>query len=322
MEKRMKIVELDGYAANPGDLSWEPLQELGELTVYDRTPASLVVERAKDADIILINKVLITEEVLSQLPRLKYIGVLATGYNVVDVKAATNRGIVVTNIPAYSTESVAQMTFAHILNITNRIGHYARQSREGRWSSNPDFCYWDTQLWELSGKTIGIVGLGNIGMRVATIARYFGMDVFAFTSKNSADLPEGIQKTTLDGLFAVSDIVSLHCPLTADTRHLINRESLEKMKEGSILINTGRGPLVDEEAVADALASGHLGGYGADVMIDEPPSPNNPLLAQRNAFITPHIAWATREARQRLMDICVRNVKAFIEGKRLNAVNA
>ena len=322
MEKRMKIVELDGYAANPGDLSWEPLQELGELTVYDRTPASLVVERAKDADIILINKVLITDEVLSQLPRLKYIGVLATGYNVVDVKAATKRGIVVTNIPAYSTESVAQMTFAHILNITNRIGHYARQSREGRWSSNPDFCYWDTQLWELSGKTIGIVGLGNIGMRVATIARYFGMDVFAFTSKNSADLPEGIQKTTLDGLFAVSDIVSLHCPLTADTRHLINRESLEQMKEGSILINTGRGPLVDEEAVAEALASGHLGGYGADVMIDEPPSPNNPLLAQRNAFITPHIAWATREARQRLMDICVRNVKAFIEGKRLNAVNA
>lgn len=322
MEKRMKIVELDGYAANPGDLSWEPLQELGELTVYDRTPASLVVERAKDADIILINKVLITDEVLSQLPRLKYIGVLATGYNVVDVKAATKRGIVVTNIPAYSTESVAQMTFAHILNITNRIGHYARQSREGRWSSNPDFCYWDTQLWELSGKTIGIVGLGNIGMRVATIARYFGMDVFAYTSKNSADLPEGIQKTTLDGLFAVSDIVSLHCPLTADTRHLINRESLEKMKEGSILINTGRGPLVDEEAVAEALASGHLGGYGADVMIDEPPSPNNPLLAQRNAFITPHIAWATREARQRLMDICVRNVKAFIEGKRLNAVNA
>ena len=322
MEKRMKIVELDGYAANPGDLSWEPLQELGELTLYDRTPASLVVERAKDADIILINKVLITEEVLSQLPRLKYIGVLATGYNVVDVKAATKRGIVVTNIPAYSTESVAQMTFAHILNITNRIGHYARQSREGRWSSNPDFCYWDTQLWELSGKTIGIVGLGNIGMRVATIARYFGMDVFAYTSKNSADLPEGIQKTTLDGLFAVSDIVSLHCPLTADTRHLINRESLEKMKEGSILINTGRGQLVDEEAVADALASGHLGGYGADVMIDEPPSPNNPLLAQRNAFITPHIAWATREARQRLMDICVRNVKAFIEGKRLNAVNA
>ena len=299
MKQRMNSVELDGYAANPGDLSWEPLRELGELTVYDRTPASLVVERAKDADIILINKVIIDEEVLSQLPRLKYIGVLATGYNVVDVEAATRRGIVVTNIPAYSTESVAQMTFAHILNITNRIGHYARQSREGRWSSNPDFCYWDTKLCELSGKTIGIVGLGNIGMRVATIARFFGMDVFAYTSKNSADLPEGIQKTTLDGLYAVSDIVTLHCPLNADTRHLINAESLAKMKEGSILINTGRGPLVDEEAVAEALASGHLGGYGADVMIDEPPSPNNPLLAQRNAFITPHIAWATRRSEER-----------------------
>lgn len=321
MSKKMKIVELDGYAANPGDLSWEPLQELGELTVYDRTPASLVVERAKDADIILINKVVIDEKVLSQLPRLKYIGVLATGYNVVDVEAATRHGVVVTNIPAYSTESVAQMTFAHILNITNRIGHYARQSREGRWSHNPDFCYWDTHLCELAGKTIGIVGLGNIGQRVACIARYFGMDVFAYTSKNSADLPEGIQKTTMDGLLAVSDIITLHCPLNEQTRHLINAETLAKMKEGSILINTGRGPLVDEQAVADALASGHLLGYGADVMIDEPPSANNPLLAQRNAFITPHIAWATREARQRLMDVCVKNVKAFIEGHPTNAVN-
>ena len=321
MSKKMKIVELDGYAANPGDLSWEPLQELGELTVYDRTPASLVVERAKDADIILINKVVIDEEVLSQLPRLKYIGVLATGYNVVDVEAATRHGVVVTNIPAYSTESVAQMTFAHILNITNRIGHYARQSREGRWSHNPDFCYWDTHLFELAGKTIGIVGLGNIGQRVACIARYFGMDVFAYTSKNSADLPEGIQKTTMDGLLAVSDIITLHCPLNEQTRHLINAETLAKMKEGSILINTGRGPLVDEQAVADALASGHLLGYGADVMIDEPPSANNPLLAQPNAFITPHIAWATREARQRLMDVCVKNVKAFIEGHPTNAVN-
>lgn len=319
-KKMIKIVELDGYAANPGDLSWEPLKELGDLTVYDRTPEELVVERAKDADAILINKVRVDEAVLSQLPRLKYIGVLATGYNVVDVAAARRRGIVVTNIPAYSTESVAQMTFAHILNITNRIGHYARQSREGRWSHNPDFCYWDTQLCELAGKTIGIVGLGNIGQRVARIARYFGMDVFAYTSKNTADLPEGVQKTTLDGLFAVSDVLSLHCPLTAETYHLINKESLAKMKEGSILINTGRGPLVDEQAVAEALASGHLMGYGADVMIDEPPSPNNPLFAQRNAFITPHIAWATREARQRLMDICVENVRAFVSGAPQNVV--
>lgn len=317
----MKIVELDGYAANPGDLSWEPLREIGELTVYDRTPDELVVERAKDADAILINKIRIDEKVLSQLPKLKYIGVLATGYNIVNIEAAKRHHVTVTNIPAYSTESVAQMTFAHILNITNRIGHYARQSREGRWSKNPDFCYWDTPLFELSGKTIGIVGLGNIGKRVAQIARLFGMDVFAYTSKNSADLPDGIQKTTLDGLFAVSDIITLHCPLSENTLHLINKEALDKMKQGSILINTGRGPLVDEQAVADALASGHLLGYGADVMTDEPPVDGSPLLNERNAFITPHIAWATLEARQRLMDICVDNLRAFVNGTPKNVVN-
>ena len=316
----MKIVELDGYAANPGDLSWEPLKALGKFTLYDRTPPELVVERAKEADAILINKVAIDEKVLSQLPRLRYIGVLATGYNVVDVEAAARRGIVVTNIPAYSTDSVAQMTFAHILNITNRVEHYARQSREGRWSSNPDFCYWDTPLVELSGKTLGIVGFGNIGKSVAAIARQFGMDVFAYTSKNSTDLPEGIQKTTLDGLFATSDILSLHCPLTPQTRHLIDAEALSKMKQGSILINTGRGPLVDEQAVADALASGHLLAYGADVLSDEPPLIDNPLLKQPNAFITPHIAWATLEARQRLMDICVANLRAFIDGTPQNDV--
>ena len=316
----MKIVELDGYAANPGDLSWEPLRQLGELTIYDRTPAELVVERAKDADAILINKVYIDENVLSQLPRLRYIGVLATGYNVVDVEAAARRGIVVTNIPAYSTESVAQMAFAHILNITTRVDHYARQCREGRWSQNPDFCYWDTPLLELSGKTLGIVGLGNIGSRVASLARQFGMDVFAFTSKNSTELPEGVQKTTLDGLFSISDVLSLHCPLTPQTRHLINAETLAKMKPGSILINTGRGPRVDEQAVADALASGHLLGYGADVMTDEPPQADNPLFRQPNAFITPHIAWATLEARQRLMAICVENLRAFINGTPQNEV--
>lgn len=321
MERKIQIVELDGYAANPGDLSWEPLKELGELTLYDRTPAELVVERAKNADAILINKIRIDEAVLAQLPRLKYIGVLATGYNVVDVEAAARHGVVVTNIPAYSTDSVAQMTFAHILNITTRVAHYAREAREGQWSRNPDFCYWDTPLIELSGKTIGIVGLGNIGMSVARIARLFGMDVFAHTSKNSADLPEGIQKTTLDGLFSVSDVLTLHCPLTPETRHLINAESLAKMKQGSILINTGRGPLVDEQAVADALASGHLAGYGADVMTDEPPSADNPLLQQPNAFLTPHIAWATLEARQRLMDICVENLRVFLNGTPQNVVS-
>lgn len=316
----MKIVELDGYAANPGDLSWEPLKSFGELIVYDRTPADQVVERAKDADAILINKIQITEEVLAQLPRLKYIGVLATGYNVVDIDAANRHGVVVTNIPSYSTDSVAQMTFSLLLTMAFRPEHYARQNREGRWSRNPDFCYWDTPLMELAGKTIGIVGLGNIGMRVATIAKDFGMDVFALTSKNSTDLPPGIQKTTLEGLLAVSDVLSLHCPLTEQTNRLINRNTIAKMKHGAILINTGRGQLVDETNVAEALANGKLAAYGADVMSCEPPQANNPLFAQPNAFLTPHIAWATREARQRLMEIAVNNVKAFINGTPQNVV--
>ena len=317
----MKIVELDGYAANPGDLSWEPLRELGELVVYDRTAPADVVERAKDADMVLINKIMMTEEVMKQLPRLKYIGVLATGYNVVDIEAASRHGIVVTNIPAYSTDSVAQTTFALLLAITNRVEHYAEENRNGRWSSNPDFCYWDTPLMELAGKTMGIVGLGNIGMRVATIAKDFGMDVFALTSKNSTDLPPGIQKTTLEGLLAVSDVLSLHCPLTEQTNRLINHNTIAKMKHGAILINTGRGQLVDETDVAEALANGKLAAYGADVMSCEPPQANNPLFAQPNAFLTPHIAWATREARQRLMEIAVNNVKAFINGTPQNVVN-
>jgi glycerate dehydrogenase len=316
----MKIVVLDGYSANPGDLSWDQLEALGELTVYPRTAATKVVECAKDADIILSNKVKITEDIINQLPKLKYIGVLATGYNIIDIDYAHQRGIVVSNIPAYSTDSVVQMTFAHILNITNQVGHYADQVRKGRWSKNEDFCYWDTPLAELAGKTIGIVGLGNIGMRVATIARQFGMDVFAMTSKESALLPSGIQKTTLNGLLSVSDVLSLHCPLTKDTDKLINAERLELMKPGSILINTGRGQLVDEEAVANALASGHLMGYGADVMTLEPPSKNNPLLKQPNAYFTPHIAWASKEARTRLISIAAENVKAFIEGTPKNKV--
>ncbi len=317
----MKIVVLDGFAANPGDLSWEGMQALGELTVYDRTAPEEVMERCNDADIVLTNKVILSASTLKQLPQMKYIGVLATGYNVVDIKAARKQGIVVTNIPAYSTDSVAQLTFAHILNITNRVGHYARQNREGRWSSNPDFVYWDTPLIELNGKTLGIVGLGNIGMKVATVARQFGMDVFAMTSKNSSDLPAGIQKTTFEGLLAISDVLSLHCPLTEQTRHLMNAKALKKMKPGTILINTGRGPLVDEQAVADALQSGQLLGYGADVMSQEPPQADNPLLQCPNAFLTPHIAWATFEARQRLMQIAIDNVQAFLKGKPINVVN-
>ncbi|MFQ7113656.1 D-2-hydroxyacid dehydrogenase [Hallella bergensis] len=316
----MKIVVLDGYSANPGDLSWERLEALGELTVYPRISTTKVVECAQDADIILSNKVKITAEVIDKLPKLKYIGVLATGYNIIDVDYARQKGIVVSNIPAYSTDSVVQMTFAHILNITNQVGHYADQVRSGRWSKNADFCYWDTPLTELSGKIIGIVGLGNIGMRVATIARQFGMDVFAVTSKESALLPSGIQKTTLNGLLSIADVLSLHCPLTKDTDKLINAERLELMKPGSILINTGRGQLVDEKAVAKALDSGHLKGYGADVMALEPPSKDNPLLKQAHAYFTPHIAWASKEARTRLINIAADNVKAFLEGSPQNKV--
>lgn len=317
----MKIVELDGFAANPGDLSWEGLKEFGELVVFPRTPADKVIERASDADIILVNKIKITDEMMAQLPNLKYIGVLATGYNTIDIAAAKRRGIIVTNIPAYSTDSVAQMTFAHILNVYNRVDHYAEQTRNGRWSANQDFCYWDTPVHELAGKTLGIIGLGNIGCKVACIARNFGMDVFAFTSKNSADLPSGIQKTTFEGLLSVSDILSLHCPLTETTRHLINKETLGKMRKGAVIINTARGPIVDETAVAEALANGSLSAYCADVMEKEPPANDNPLFAQPNAFITPHIAWATKEARTRLMEICISNVKAFVEGHPVNIVN-
>ena len=317
----MKIVVLDGYAANPNDLSWEDTQALGQLVVFDRTAPDQVLERSADADALLTNKVVLSPEMLAKLPKLKYIGVLATGYNVVDTVAARRQGIVVTNIPAYSTDSVAQLTFAHILNITNSVAHYAAQNRQGRWSASPDFVYWDTPLIELSGKTLGIVGLGNIGMKVATIARTFGMDVFAYTSKNSTDLPIGIQKTTLDGLLAVSDVLSLHCPLNEQTHHLINAQTLKKMKRGAILINTGRGPLVDEQAVADALNDGQLLAYGADVMTQEPPTADNPLLKCQNAYLTPHIAWATYEARQRLMLIATTNLQAFIEGKPVNVVN-
>lgn len=316
----MKIVELDAYAANPGDLSWDGLKELGDFVLYDRTNSEDIVSRAKDADAILINKVRITDEILAQLPKLKYIGELATGYNNIDIKAASKRGITVCNIPAYSTDSVAQMTFAHILNITNQVAHYADENRKGKWSNNPDFCYWDTPLPELSAKTLGIVGLGNIGMKVAKIALDFGMDVFAYTSKNSADLPAGIQKTTIEGLLGVSDILTLHCPLTDDTRELINKETLALMRPGSIIINTGRGQLVNEQDVADALESGQLLGYGADVLTEEPPRADNPLLKQPHAYITPHIAWATKEARQRLLNICVENIKAFQAGEPINVV--
>ena len=291
------------------------------MEVYPRTAPEDVFDRCFNAEIILTNKVVINKQILVSLPRLKYIGVLATGYNVVDVDTASDLDIIVTNIPAYSTDSVVQMTFAHILTMTNRVEHYTQQNRNGRWSNNPDFVYWVTPLIELAGKTMGIVGLGNIGMKVAQLARCFGMEVYAFTSKASSLLPEGIQKTTFEGLLSVSDILSLHCPLNRSTREMINASSLAKMKEGALLINTGRGPLVNEADVAEALRSGHLGGYGADVMCQEPPAEDNPLFSAPNAYITPHIAWATFEARKRLIAIAVGNVKAFIDGNPVNVVN-
>ena len=317
----MNIVILDGYSANPGDLSWKELEELGTLTVYDRTKSDETVARAADAEIVLTNKVILNSEVIAQLPRLKYIGVLATGYNVVDIKAAHDRGIIVTNVPAYSTESVAQMVFAHLLTVTNRTEHYAIQNRDGRWSSNPDFCYWDFPHMELADKTFGVVGLGNIGLRVAQIAHAFGMKVKAVTSKVQSTLPVGIEKVSLEELLATADVLSLHCPLTDSTRHMINAATLQQMKPSAILINTGRGPLVDDQAVADALAKGAIAAYCADVVTEEPPRPDNPLLQQPNAFITPHIAWASMEARVRLLKVAIDNVRSFLNGQPQNVIS-
>ena len=318
----MNIVVLDGYAANPGDLSWEPFRQFGELTVYPRTAAEDVIARASKADIILTNKVQFPREVLQQLPQLKLIAILATGYNTVDCEAAHQLGIAVANIPAYSTESVVQMVFAHLLNVCLRVEHYANDVRKGRWSNNSDFCYWDTPLLELAGKTLGIYGLGNIGRRVAEVANAFGLRVIAHTSKAQEDLPAYITKVDFKELLQQSDVLTLHCPLTKDTHHLINGETLQLMQPTAILINTGRGPLVDEFEVAEALETGCLKAYCADVMGNEPPAADNPLLQVPNAFITPHIAWATFEARQRLMQIALENVKAFINGTPQNVVNS
>lgn len=317
----MKIVVLDGYTANPGDLSWDELKKLGDVTVYDRTKPSETVARATDAEIVLTNKVILGREEISRLPHLLYIGVLATGYNVVDLEAAKERGIIVTNIPAYSTDSVAQMVFAHLLTVTNHTERFANENRQGRWSNSPDFSYYDEPIHELTGKTFGIVGLGNIGKRVARIALAFGMKVKAFTSKPADSLPEGIQKADLKDLFQTSDIISLHCPLTPDTRHLINEETIGWMNSETILINTGRGPLVDDHALAEALKAGRLKAYCADVMTEEPPKADNPLLQVSNAYLTPHVAWASFEARQRLIRIAADNVLNFINGKPQNVVS-
>lgn len=316
----MKIVVLDGYAANPGDLSWDGMKALGECVIYERTAPEEVVERAAGAEVILTNKVVITAEHMAALPDLKYIGVLATGYNIVDVEAARSRGIVVTNIPAYSTASVAQMAFAHILNICLQVQHYTEEVRDGRWTSSPDFCFWDTPLIELSGKKLGIVGLGHTGYATARIAIGFGMQIYAYTSKSHFQLPPEIKKMELDELFRECDIVSLHCPLTEQTRGMVNAARLKTMKPTAILINTGRGPLVNEQDLADALNNGTIYAAGVDVLSQEPPRADNPLLHARNCYITPHIAWASGEARERLMQIAVDNLNGYVTGKVVNNV--
>lgn len=316
----MKIVVLDAYTLNPGERKWEELEELGEVVVHDRTAQLDVVRRAKDAEVVLTNKTILDGFILNLLPKLKYIGVLATGYNVVDLDVARQRGIVVTNIPAYSTQSVAQMAIAHLLNITQRVAHYAHEVHNGVWSAQPDFCYWNTPLIELAGKKIGIVGFGNTGQATAQIAEALGMEVWVYTSKPKKSLPKKYQKVTLNELFSACDVVSLHCPLTAENKEMVNSFRLSLMKQGAILINTSRGGLIDEKALEQALLSGKLLGAGLDVLSSEPVPNGNPLLKLKNCFITPHIAWATRESRMRLMNQAVENLKAWMEGRTINNV--
>lgn len=315
----MQIVVLDGHVLNPGDLSWNALETLGPCTVYDRTPAADVVARAAEAEIVLTNKTVLSREIIERLPGLRYIGILATGYNVVDTAAARERNIPVCNVPDYATPSVVQMVFAHLMNLTLRVADHGRGVSAGRWSQCPDFAYWDFPLVELSGLTLGIVGFGQIGRATARVALALGMNVMAFT-RTPMESP-GVRFVDLEELFRQSDAVSLHCPLTSETRHLVDAERLALMKPSAYLINTGRGPLVDERALADALHAGRIAGAGLDVLSTEPPAADNPLLLSPNCCITPHIAWATRAARERLLAAAVSNVRAFLAGTPANIVN-
>lgn len=317
----MKIVILDGYATNPGDLCWDELKQLGECIIYDRTQPDDVVERAQGAEIVLTNKTQLRADQMAALPELKFIGVLATGYNIVDTEAARQRGILVSNIPAYSTNSVAQLVFAHLLNIAQQVQHHNEAVHDGRWSNCLDFCFWDMPLLELHGLKMGIVGLGNTGMATARIALGFGMEVYAYTSKSPLQLQSEIHKMELDLLFSECDVVSLHCPLNSQTLGMVNARRLQLMKPTAILINTARGPLIDEAALADALNQGRLAAAGLDVLSQEPPSSDNPLLTARNCYLTPHIAWGSTAARKRLMQILVGNVKAYLDGHPVNIVN-
>ena len=324
----MKIVILDGYAENPGDLSWEGFEKLGELTVYDRAPREDVEEilrRIGDAEIICTNKTLIGREVIERAPKLRYIGVLATGYNVVDVDAAAERGIPVTNIPSYGTAAVAQHMMALLLEICNRTGHHSQAVHEGRWQRSEDFCFWDYPLMELAGKTMGIIGYGHIGKAAARLAGAFGMKVIACRRPGHSVLEnvqdDGVSMVTIEELFERADVISVHCPLFPETEGLICRENISKMKDGVIIINTARGPIGQEKDLAEALNSGKEDAAGVDVVSTEPIRDDNPLLTARNCFITPHIAWASRESRQRLMDTAVDNLRAFLAGEPVNVVN-
>jgi glycerate dehydrogenase len=322
MEGHMKIVVLDGYTENPGDLSWIGLQELGELTVYDRSPQELVASRIGDAQIIITNKTVITEVILEQCPEIKYIGVLATGYNVIDIVAAKNRGIIVTNIPSYGTDAVSQYAIALLLELCHHVGAHSDSVKRGDWSNSKDFCYWNYPLVELSGKTMGVIGYGKIGRGTARIAEALGMSILAFEPGRIAleYLSDSIRQVSLEELLQSSDVISLHCPLFPETMGIINQMTIRQMKDGVMIINTSRGPLIVEKDLRDALISGKVAGAAVDVVSTEPIASDNPLLDTPNIIITPHIAWAPREARQRLMDIAVDNLRAYIQGSPTNVV--
>lgn len=310
----LRICILDGFTLNPGDLSWAPLEAIGDVGIFDRTPPDEVLQRAAGAEVVLTNKCPLTAAIIEALPELRYIGVLATGYNVVDVAAARVRGIPVCNVPEYGTRAVAQATFALLLELTNHVGHHAATVADGRWSTNADWCYWDQPLVELRGLTLGLVGAGRIGGAVGEIARAFGMRVMVHSRSSPEAAP-------LDRLFEESDVVSLHCPLTPETQGLVNARQLARMKPSAFLINTSRGPLVDEVALADALNRGQIAGAALDVLSAEPPPADNPLLNAKNCIITPHIAWAARAARARLLNVAVQNVRAYLAGRPQNVVN-
>lgn len=318
----MKIVILDGYTLNPGDLSWDALKELGELVIYDRTPADKVAERAAGAEVVFTNKTPINEEALNLLPDLKFIGVLATGYNIVNTDVAKTKGILVANVPGYGTTSVVQLTFALLLELCLHVQHHSDAVMDGKWSRSADFCFWDFPLIELSGKTLGIIGFGNIGQQVADVATAFGMKIIG-NSRTRTDQShrKNFRWTDIPELLQEADVVSIHCPLFAETKGLINKESLKLMKSSAFLLNTSRGPIVIDEDLADALNKNVIAGAGIDVLSIEPPPPGNPLFAAKNCIITPHIAWATKEARMRLMDTTVSNLSAFLQGNPVNIVN-